>query len=231
MHIKSPKSITLTELIISTAMIGIVMLGMASVDYAIRQAQITTSKKAQLAMRVGAMLITVAKNAALATGVSSDTGIRINPASPIGTPENNSYACFRQDVNDTAITDIPNSDVNCSNSTLKSRNTPGDFTDDCWICFTLRAAGGGNPPTLYQCTRNNNPALCNGGVGEVLVGSAQSFTVNYNLNTTAASLQNLAEITITSFYDNTTAADPIKNPSYTMTTRVSPGGQSQAYVP
>ena len=178
------------------------------------------------------MTVHVSKNAALATGDASsaaNTGIDIIPASPLGSAENNSQACFRLDVN-TPTSTPPNS---CKgDSPIVSNNTPGNYSDDCWHCYTLRKIGGSaTNGLLYDCLRSS-AQFCNPGTGDILVGAARSFTATYTTNTNAANLQNYVDITITSLSNNSIlASDPITNPTYTLTTRVNPIGQSQTYTP
>jgi len=85
---------TLTELLVSTALIGIVMLGVVSVEYASKRSQENMSRKSIVTTRTSAMLLHIVKNAALAVGDVIDVGIRIRTTGGI----NSRYACFRQDI-------------------------------------------------------------------------------------------------------------------------------------
>ena len=207
-NLKNKKAISLTELIIASAMIGIVMLGMASVDFATRQAQISTSRNAFVATRVGAMMIDLTKNASLAMGDAQDVGIRS------GTVLTVPYLCFRQDVN----------------ASYAPNNTPSDYSDDYWECYTLRTGFFANF-SMARCHYTVTLPCIAGVAGGIEIGRAQSFTYTYTPSTTGSNLQNYVEMTITSRYDHTTASDPLKNPTCTMTSRVTPMGQSLGYAP
>ena len=84
------QAMTLTELLVSTALISIVMVGVVSVDYAIRNSQQKISKSALTAMRTSATMLDIMKNAALATGDITNPGV-LQVAQGV---------CIRQDVSD-----------------------------------------------------------------------------------------------------------------------------------
>ena len=69
------KGITLTELLVASILIGIVMVGVIAVSFAIKKMQETTNKSALLAMRATAVITHMTKNVALAVGYQDDPGI------------------------------------------------------------------------------------------------------------------------------------------------------------
>ena len=124
-NIHCQKGLTLTELLVSTALIGIVMMGIISIDYATRKAQDASFDKRQVVvLATSAILEQILNDAAKITGDVAMPGVlfRIGPRQT---------TCFRQDLN-------PNPDL----------ITPIDFTDDTWVCYDQQ---GGNP-AVHRCT-------------------------------------------------------------------------------
>ena len=80
------------ELLIATLLLGIVMVGIASVDYAANQVQLKSSRSAILAMRTSATLLDISKNAGPVMGDQNNSGVSGN--------------CFRQDLNATPTPSI-----------------------------------------------------------------------------------------------------------------------------
>ncbi|GEM_PF-1284501 len=78
MRIKEQKAITLTELLVASILIGIVMVGVMAVSYAIKSMQDTTNKGAILSMRTTATMNHISKNVALAIGYKDDPGIVVD---------------------------------------------------------------------------------------------------------------------------------------------------------
>ena len=109
MKIHAPTALTLVELLVATAIIGIVLIGVVSVDYAIRQSEQTASHSTLVSMRTSMAMSRITKDAALAAGDLSNPGIyTYESALPL-----RRTLCVRQDVND-----------------------PNIYTDDTWICST-----------------------------------------------------------------------------------------------
>ena len=101
------RAITLTELLISTTVVGIIMLGVISSDYAIRKQSDNASAGALAALNGQGMLKHIIDNAGKAVGDKSLPGINY--------PNDKAWFCIRQDIN----------------------KTPIDFADDAWICYTV----------------------------------------------------------------------------------------------
>lgn len=101
---------TLAELLVAMVLMGIVMIGIVSVDFALRGMQKNISRDTFVNMRTSATMLDIAKNAAAMTGDQNNVGF--NNTVP------NRY-CFREDINSSSV---PN-------------NTPHDYKDDRWICY------------------------------------------------------------------------------------------------
>ena len=163
--------VTLTELLVATILMGIVMLGIVSVDFAIRQMSKKTSSTALLRMYTSAVMQEMSRNAALITG--SSTG---SPAPPdigfLSFPAlNPTRFYFRQDIN--AATGLPN-------------NTPQNTSDDGWICYD-KSQGGASAINIYKC-RFSSPVLTNrdcfhaAAFGTIIIGTAVDNPPSQRLN-------------------------------------------------
>ena len=71
--------LTLTELVVASVLIGIVMLGIASFDYAIKNIQDSTNRSAVLGMQAQPAMYEIVKAARTSTGYNGDSGILCNP--------------------------------------------------------------------------------------------------------------------------------------------------------
>ena len=100
------KGMTLTELMVSTMLVGIVMLGAISANYAILKSRREATDSASLAMQTSAIILNITRNASNAVGDANNPGMVMVT---IG-----SDFCFRQDI----------------------PVTPGDYADDTWKCYT-----------------------------------------------------------------------------------------------
>ena len=101
------RALTLTELLIATTIVGIIMMGVVSSDYAVRKSFQSQSADALLSLHTRVIVNDIIKNAALASGYKNDLGIR--------TLDANNF-CIRQDP--------------------KNLPTPMDYSDDPWVCYT-----------------------------------------------------------------------------------------------
>ena len=79
---KTQKAITLTELIVSTMILGIIMTGIVSLDHALQVSSQGTSRNALVAMRTSAIMQHIIKNAQLAKGDSNTEAIMTESVGP-----------------------------------------------------------------------------------------------------------------------------------------------------
>ena len=103
------KGVTLTELIVSTILIGIVMLGVVSFSMTIKNLQESSTQTGLQTMQVTAALRYLTRDIMLAVGEESNRGII--------TYQNglNQSICLRHDLNNPV--------------------TIGDYSDDTWYCY------------------------------------------------------------------------------------------------
>ncbi len=107
MRLKKNRALTLTELIIATVIIGIIMVGIGSMDFALRQSHQGSSRNALIAMRTSAIMLHITKNAQLATGNLTDLGL---------------------------ITTATNAWIRLDNP---NNPTPDNYSDDTWVSYTF----------------------------------------------------------------------------------------------
>ena len=158
-------AVTLTELLVATILMGIVMLGIVSVDFAIRQMSKKTSSTALLRMYTSSLMQEMAGNAALITGDPTNPGFLFFP------PGNPTRFYLRQDIN--AATGLPN-------------NTPQNTSDDGWICYD-QSQGGANAINIYKCrfsspVSTNNDCFNAAAFGRIIIGTTVDNPPSQRLN-------------------------------------------------
>jgi len=123
MNISQKKALTLTELIVVSLLIGIVMIGIVSFSASMKQMQVSTNRETILAMQTTAAMTHITTNAALAIGFSGDPGIFTNNSAT------REWISFRQDRN----------------------QTPDDYMDDTWTIYFIRKLPA--PNRFYYCEK------------------------------------------------------------------------------
>lgn len=201
---KKKNGITLTELLVASVLVGIVMLGVASFSVSIKQFQNSTNKSTITEMKTKAAMARITKDAYLAVGDETDRGIVAYSAGQ------NLSICFRHDT-----------------------NNPSSYTDDAWKCYfrgnqdDLLACNV--PP---QSVPVQNIGHCNntGGGGapsRLLLELDPAKNIFYQLVENASGQLEYVELSLTGIFDQTAVKHPINNPTYTTTTQVSPPGHSR----
>ncbi len=200
-RITQKKALTLVELMISTMLVGLIMLGVASIDYATKQSQQTTTRRSLVAMQAGAILMDMAKNASVATGTSTNIGINSSHmgAAPWNGPTD---LCVRRDIDATGA----------------SNNTPWDFADDRWVCYTIASS------QMQRCIVAA-PAACPLGSGQ-MIAPIQALNVTITADNTLGVGDFNILITVTTRFTPGAAVDPLNNPETSVSTRVLPSFHS-----
>ncbi len=128
------KGISLTELIVATVAVGVIMVGVVSVDQAMRQSHQGTSRNALVSMKTSAIMLHITKNVQLTNGYRTESGsidgIRTNIANTL---------CVRKED--------------------PSNITPGNYSDDVWACYTLN----GTNMNFCQSAAGGAAAACGAG--------------------------------------------------------------------
>jgi prepilin-type N-terminal cleavage/methylation domain-containing protein len=221
--LRENRGVTLTELLVASVMIGIVMIGVASYSGSITRLQGSTNRSTIVAMRTKAVMARIVEDAYSAVGDNENCG-----KDDDGVPEWNlncgwgirgfelgprKSICFRHDVN----------------------VTPENYSDDAWTCYLKAPTGGpsrlflcGGPPTLPANVpvKNNGDCNANGGSEELLTFDPAENNF-YQVVENAAGQLEYVEITISNIYNRIPAEHPMTNPTYSITTRVSPPGHSR----
>ena len=190
--------LTLTELVIASILVGIVMVGIFSVDFALRGSRAAASDDSLLAMKTWATMEHISKNAKLAVGNI------VNPG--VAAASGNNYLCFRQDT----------------------ATTPDDYSDDIWRCYsrfsnnihtcTKTAAAGAS-----SCNSTDD-VIGTYALKDSCSADCELFT--YNLVQDATLHKFYLDISLTNRLRPGTPSDPMDNPNYTLQTRIFPEGQS-----
>ncbi|MCA9408551.1 MAG: prepilin-type N-terminal cleavage/methylation domain-containing protein [Candidatus Omnitrophica bacterium] len=214
--------VTLTELLVSTILIGIVMIGIVGFNFAIKDFQEKSDKASSAAIKAASALSFLRKDAELAVGNALDSGVLIfydTPSAPRST------ICFRHD----STNNIPN-------------NTPKDYTDDEWFCTTH-----GHSFDLHRCgplaAPSPNCTLSGSAVDIPIIKLVHSSDAAYKgdfFNAPGAcgdcsnpgdeNHMDYIEINIHTAYkagNGAPAVNPVSNPDYFLTTRVNPSGHSR----
>ena len=197
----NPKGLTLTELLVAAILMGIVMVGLISVNYAIRRMENSTSEATILAMQTSAAMRHITRNGLLAVGHESDQGIRYHLAA---LPDI-SFLSFRQDI----------------------AATPADFTDDEWVIYT----DAGEANRLYTCRQNASdgatPDLsgaCSGAQRTMLLDNVNTFTYQLVRDPTVPSTY--LEVSLQAQYDVGQPSNPLTNPVQELTVQINPPSHS-----
>ena len=122
---RGKKGVTFVELLISTILVGIVMLGVASFSMTVKHLQESSHTFGKTMMEMIAAMRFMTKDAFFAVGEEGDRGVW---GDDVG---NRQGICFRHDA---------------------TPPSPDDYSDDTWVCYThdvsndiLRCEGLANP--------------------------------------------------------------------------------------
>ncbi|MFT7538659.1 MAG: prepilin-type N-terminal cleavage/methylation domain-containing protein [Lysobacterales bacterium] len=216
--LKSNKGVTLTELIISSVLIGIIMLGVMSFSFALKRIEESTSTGASFDSTTAGFLSMFSRDVEKATGDSSNHGIITN------TTGINNVICFRHDLIPTPP-DLP---------------TPHDYTDDEWVCYTqvadlinyytkLPSLAVGTPP----CTNlvNCNSRMNDGGVAFTNILQLVPSSPNFFDDIPSAVPPNISSvgyvhINFNAIRDTAAGADVLTNQTQTIDMRILPKAHS-----
>lgn len=195
MNLKNNNALTLTELIAATILFGIVIAGVASLDFALSQTRKGTSQSSIITMQTSSIMLRISKEAELATGDQANPGIVIN-------------------INPTNIW-IRHEDP--TNPTPD----PSSYADDTWVSFTYNPVSH----NIFFCTIPDNPTApptttCPNGSENI--GTLASFIPNLVNDATLGNQNFYLEVTLINRFDPTIAVNAFDNPECTLTSRIHP---------
>jgi hypothetical protein len=195
MRLNPKDGLTFTELLVASILIGIVMIGVASFSFVVKQMEGATNKSTLLSMRLSGAMSQMRQDALLTVGDSSSAGIQTYSNGAIRA------ICFRHDV-----------------------NNPASYADDTWACYyygnpddVLKRCD--NPPTVPP----TSDGQCNAAPDVrqfISLSNIDFFNIVYDSD----GRLDFIEMTLTSLYDLSQSVHPVNNPEQTLTTRVSPPG-------
>lgn len=188
---------SLTELLVASMLIGIVMIGVASFTSAIKQFQSTNERSSILEIRTSAAVNHIRRNAMVAVGYRNDLGMRCSGGSP-------AYFSFRQD----------------------RLATPGDFADDTWVIYTDGSTAGRMYVCTQNAASGPVPLTgggqpCDPSGKPILLQNIQAIQFVCASDDATSALDLYFEINLTTRYDRLTAYNPVTNPQYSIDTRIS----------
>lgn len=191
------KGLTLTELLVATILIGIVMTGVSAFSVFVKQARDSTGAGTILAVQTATAMHYLAEDANKAVGDNSNRGVVFDSVTQLS-------ICFRHDVSD-----------------------PASYTDDTWACYWYDAASHGLWKCADRNAAATVPpadfADCQTGTGEVkLVTLDPAATDYFEVVDDANGRFDYVDITLNTIANPARAANTITNPTYQLFTRVSP---------
>ena len=198
--IVSRRGLTLTELLVASILIGIVMASVASFTVAIKQIQETSNKTSLLTMQTTAAMNSISRTASLAIGFKDDMGIYTAVCA------GGKYISFRLDGG--------------------TPSSPDVYTDDIWYIYSW---GCQNPTAfdLLYCAQTvaQGGKVPNFGAGPCATAysltnkiASADFTIN--------SSEFYVDLTLEARDNPAAPSDPLHNPLYTLETKVSPSAHS-----
>ncbi len=199
--IRNKKALSLTELLVSSVLIGIVMVGVAAFSLATKQTRDSTSRATVLSIQTAAALNFVKADAMKAVGDNVNRGV------VTGSQGTSRSICFRHDDND-----------------------PTSYAGDTWQCYFSDSS------LLYRCTAPTAgvpPAPtdfalgCNQGTGAVFLVQLSQTDFTAVTDDAATGRFEYISIFLNTIYDPADAADPILNPTYSLSTRIKPPGHGR----
>lgn len=209
------KGMTLTELLIASILIGIVMVGVFSFSQAVKQIHQSTDRSTIPAARVASAMARIVSDGNLMSGDGYwETGDPVDIGSGLFIYEDagtSAYGiCFRHDTDD----------------------DPAVFTNDQWVCYAHNGDRMVWRCTVTEANVGTFTACPAGGmfakpVIDLAVGSEDFFNVTTHTENGRDVLDEI-EITLTTKIDPDDAGnDPMINPSFSLTATINPWAQGR----
>jgi len=205
-------ALTLIELIIATALVGIVMIGAVAVDYAIRSARYDIGRKTSVSAQIATTMYSLTSDAMEAIGDVSDPGITYDDWGRI------KNICFR------------------------TIYVIDDHSNDRWTCYSMpRGPAPGPEEVISRCANlvthlaenpTQNPGFAGEGCAEagapiihdLMISSKDDF---YDVVLDAEGSIDYIEFNLQTRDDPNIAQHVIKNPESNLISRISPMGESR----
>jgi len=203
------RGLSLTELLVASVVIGIVMVGVASFSSGVKTIQDSTSKSSILSMRAAGAMAHMKKDASLTVGDSDSPGVFTDIDAPYR------IICFRHDTDE----------------------DPYSYTNDTWVCYS-RNDTTSQIDKCVEMTTAQRPvdSICPAGfkvttfryrTSPGVAFYALGGDTNSNDQIDPGETLEYIEIRLTTVYNAAAAVHPVKNPEHTSITRVSPPGHTR----
>lgn len=196
------KGLTLTELLVSTILIGIVMTGVSAFSVFVKQARDSTGSGTILAVQTATAMHYMVQDANKAVGDSSDRGVVVDAPGGVS-------ICFRHDVSD-----------------------PASYADDIWACYWYENSPAALWALWKCTQRNVNKPFtpppanfsdCNQGSNAIKLVTLNPAAAQYfSVVDDADGRFRYVDITLSTIANPGQPASTIGNPTYELFTRVSP---------
>ena len=204
MHLKKKSGLSLLELVITTMVVAIIVVGIASMEVALRQSEKSTSRNALLAMRTSGLMFHIRKNIELATGDATSPGV----------------VCTTVDLNGDCLP-ADTLYIRQENQALPVATRTVNYNDDIWFRYRHLA-----DHSLLFCRTDRvgdlNPvgSDCAPGVIEENLGALFSMDIHPQMDRVAQDF--FIQVTLRNRIDMARPADPFDNPQLNLTTNISP---------
>lgn len=221
------KGITLAELLVSLILIGIVMMGVVSFNYAIVNIQNSAGVSSALNLQLSGIKNQITKFASLATGNSADPGIR-DPNDPYPKCPGTVCFAFRQDTDDKYVAKTAGG---YGYTTFRDPTDPiepptATFSDDIWIKFAYIP----EEHKLEYCRSERNKISpsssfdgdCRSLSLRILSTQIKTFSFDLVKPTQAKPYDFYIEVKVTLQEDPDGPDNPVTNPKISSTFRVRP---------
>lgn len=194
------KAVTLTELLIASSLVGIVTMGAASILLGMQRIHGATQSSSFLIVHTSAVMSHLQRNILQAVGLQGDEGIVL---SPLATPP---YYSFREDVD----------------TSLVSNSTPESFADDTWVVYVYDASTDSLSYCYQSAATGSAPgAVCLSHL-TLLSDRIQALSITMTGSTSGF----YVDVSVTTQIDPNTTSDPMTNPSFTLSTRLTPASHT-----
>jgi len=190
--------------LIASAMIGVVIIGVASFGLATRQLHGSSSHANIVSMRAKTAMARISADASLAVGDFTDLGV-------LGyVSATDESLCFRQDVN----------------------TTPDTYADDIWICYYHEIGAGTSLERCNNVPLANVPiddtTDCDTGTSREKILELDDDTPQFfQIAVDADDRLQYIEVTLQTLYDHDRLFHAVTNPRYTLTTQIQPEAHSR----
>lgn len=191
---------TLSELLIATILVGIVMVGVLAVDYAMHNLQKSSTTDSLLALQTSAAFIAISRDAMTSTGDSTgDPTCAGNNLGILCDDDGSERSiCFRHDVPD-----------------ISGNYTPFNYDDDQWQCYY------NDSTALYRCTPGTIGMPCSGQKLFNTNNQADFFEMNWDPPASPYRLLNIS-FTLRAIANPSEPEHPINNPVYVQSFQINP---------